>query len=78
MNPIKLDETQENVEILVRDINGKKYVYGMPWSEVCSFVAGNDNLLEEEILMIGYNGRIMYSSLGSPAITWDDVTGFFA
>lgn len=76
-NVVKLITEKEIVEILTRDVNGDKTVYQMPWDEICSFVATNVNVLGEEILMIGYNGRILYSSLCSPAITWDDITGFF-
>ena len=73
----------EEVVIITRDINGKRRTLEYLWDDVCVFIRGHGGLKfnihdDDEILLIAINGMCVYSSLTSPAITWEDVTGFFA
>ena len=68
----------EYVMIITRDVNGKRgYHYGS-WDDIGRYIPTDDIDEEDEILMITVNGACVYSALTSPAITWDDVRGFFA
>ena len=65
------------VEILIRDINGRKITIPLDWDDVCASI--NEYASEdEEILLITCNGTCIYSQLGNDPITWEDVSGFFA
>lgn len=72
----------EKVVIIVRDINGKRITHTFDWDQyhiyfIGAGVFGNVHH-EDEILLVTINDTCVYSALTSPAITWDDVTGFFA
>lgn len=66
------------IEIITRDINGKKMLYSFK---------GQDDLLEninaisdeDEVLIVNLDKSTLYSALSSESgITIDDITGFFA
>lgn len=72
----------EKVVIIVRDINGKRITHTFCWGQYHTYfigagVFGNVHH-EDEILLVTVDGACVYSALTSPAITWEDVTGFFA
>jgi hypothetical protein len=73
----------EEVAIVTRDVNGKRIKLEYLWENVCAFIRGHGGLArnihdDDEILLITIDGICVYSALTSPAITWEDVTGFFA
>ena len=72
----------EKVVIIVRDINGKRITHTFAWNHYHTYMIGagvfGNIHHEDEILLITIDGTCVYSALTSPAITWEDVTGFFA
>jgi hypothetical protein len=73
----------EEVIIITRDTNGKRRKLEYLWDDVCAWIIGHGGLAcnihdDDEILLITIDGTCVYSALTSPAITWEDVTGFFA
>ena len=72
----------EKVVIIVRDINGKRITHTFAWNHYHTYMIGacvfGNIHHEDEILLITIDGTCVYSALTSLAITWEDVTGFFA
>ena len=64
------------VKIITRDENGLKSEHHMKWDEVCKYKE-DGGFMDEEILLVFVDGVCIYSGLSSPAITLDDLSGFF-
>ena len=69
-----VNEIDVGVEIVIRDVNGKKRLIDTRWDNVSSIKDFDDC----EILMVAVAAQITYSSLGSKPITWDELRGYFA
>lgn len=67
------------VEIHTRDINGTSSVMTLRWGDIYNHINTHINdLEEEEILLVVYEGTCIYSQLGNEPIDWEDILGFFA
>lgn len=69
-----MEEVDASVEIIMRDVNGKKRYVDTKWNDVSSINEFDDC----EILMVIVAAQVVYCSLGSKPITWDDLRGYFA
>lgn len=74
------DKMDINVEIIMRDVNGKKYYIDTKWDDIPTL--GTYPYIKEfddyEILMVIIAAQVVYCSLGSKPIAWDDLRGYFA
>lgn len=69
-----IEEIDANVEIIMRDVNGKTRYVDTKWNDVSSI----NDFDECEILMVIVAVQVIYCALGSKPITWDDLRGYFA
>lgn len=74
------DTMDINVEIIMRDINGKKYYIDTKWDDIptLGMYTCIKDFYDCEILMVIVAAQVVYCSLGSKPITWDDLRGYFA
>lgn len=69
----------QDITILIRDINGRRGV--LYFKDVTTFQAQDFNEYEDdeyEILLVEWGGSVIYTSLNTHMIHFEDLKGYFA
>ena len=71
---------EKEINILIRDINGKRTEYKFPNREnLIWFLNTESPNNEDEILLVIWDGKCIYNQLSTAfPILWEDIVGFFA